>query len=908
VVDRRGFPRQEDRALTSPPRLDRRAALDAMFAPHAVAVIGASERPGSVGRSLFENVIRGGFAGAVYPVTPSHESVFGVRAYASIADVPDAVDLAIVAVPAASAPDVVGQCAAAQVRGAIVISAGFRETGPDGAALERDLAVRARAAGMRVIGPNCLGVIVPRIGLNATFAAGKAVPGPIGFVSQSGALCTAILEWSGGTGIGFSRFISAGSMVDVGWGDYIDQLADDGDTGSILLYVESIGDPAEFVSAARAAATAKPVIVMKSGRTAAAAKAAASHTGALAGADDVLDAVLRRCGALRVETIEDLFDMADVLSRGRRPRGRRLAVVTNAGGPAVIAADALSMGGGELASLAPQTIAALDAMLPPHWSRANPVDLLGDSGPKTFADASRIVAGDDGADALLVIHAPTDIAPAAETAASIAAAAPTIEKALLAAWMGGEASDGARRTLESAGVAAFAYPEDAVRAFDYLWRYDDRLRLLYETPTLPSDEDRDVAAAASLLERARASGRTALNAQECRALLSAYRIPMISTQSAATPDEAVAAASRCGYPVAVKLGSTTLLHKTDVGGVALGIADEAGVRAAFERIRAAAIAHGGEGAFEGVLVQPMVAGDGEELIVGSTVDPQFGPVIAFGLGGRLVEVFRDSAVALPPLTETLAMRLMERTRIYRALLGVRGRPPADLGALSTLLIRFAALAVDHVAIKEMDLNPVFASADRVLALDARVILYDRSVALESVPHPVIRAYPGMYARRWRSSSAGEFDIRPVRPEDERLVADFARSLSDESVYLRFAHVVSLEMRTAHARLSRLCFPDYRREMTLVALSDGAVVGVGRLLRTRRQGIAEFALIVADGYQRRGLGAQMLGDLLSIARDEGYVEVDGYVLPENAGMLHLCRRAGFTVGEENAGQIRVVRSI
>jgi len=876
---------------------DPNANLSGMLAPRSVAVIGATERPGSVGRAVFERLTTRGFTGGIFPVTPSHAQVLGRKTFASIADIGQPVDLAVIVTPAASVPDIVAQCAHAGVKGAVVISAGFREAGPEGANLELRALEQAQATGMRIIGPNCLGVIIPGIGLDVTFAAATALPGSIGFVSQSGALCTAILDWAASRNVGFSYFFSAGSMVDVGWADYLDYLVDDPATKSILLYMESVGEhPASFVSAARQAASLKPLIVMKSGRTDVAARAAVSHTGALLGSDDVFDAALRRCGALRVDNIQDLFDMAAVLAKGKRPRGKRLAVVTNAGGPGVIAADALIAAGGELAVLAPQTRTALDAELPAHWSRANPIDILGDADPARYAFAVDAALRDPNSDAVLVIYAPQAVASALAVADAIRGSAAST-KPVLAAWMGGAGVAAGRVVLDQAGISSFPYPELAVDAFDYLWRYDLNLTALYETPVPTGDDAPDARAAQAAVDAAVADGRRALTPAECAALATAYGIPLVASMDASTPDEAVAAAHACGYPVAVKVRSKIVTHKSDVGGVRLDVSSESGVREAFDAIAASVTARAGAAAFDGVIVQPMAASnDGLELILGSTTDPQFGPVIVFGLGGTLVEVFRDRGIGLPPLNGTLARLLMESTRAFGALGAVRGRGPVDVDALAALLVRFSRLVTELPRIREIDLNPLFVSPTRILALDMRVVLHDPAVARDALPKPAIRPYPSHYAGTWTAGDGTPVEIRPIRAEDEPLVREFHRCLSEDTVYMRFAHVERLEGRIAHARLSRACFIDYGREIALIALATSAqgprVLGIANLVRTRRRGQAEFALLVGDRSQHVGVGSELLRRLASIGKEEGMTEIVGYVLESNAPMLSICERLGF----------------
>ena len=877
------------------------ANLRAMLAPRTVAVIGATERPGSVGHVVFSHLTSRGFTGSVWPVTPTHASVQGKPAVATIADVPGPVDLAVIVTPAPTVPGIVRQCGRAGVKGAIIISAGFRETGAAGAELERQIFEDASSSGMRIIGPNCLGAIVPGIGLDATFAAATARPGTIGFVSQSGALCTAILDWAYTRNIGFSHFISAGSMVDVAWSDYLDFLVDDSGTKSIILYMESVGRyPSGFVSALREAAALKPVIVMKSGRSDVAARAAASHTGALLGDDGVFDAALRRCGALRVDSIEDLFDMADVLAKGKRPAGKRLAIVTNAGGPGVIASDALLAGGGELARLSAESTATLDRLLPSYWSGGDPIDIFGDADAARYAKAVDVARADPDVDAVLVIYAPQAIANSVQIADALIGAAGRATKPVLAAWMGGAGVAAGMTALEGAGFPTYSYPEPAVAAFNHLWHYDENLRALYETPSLGNGHPFDRAAVAGVIDAALRSGRRMLGPEECAMMARAYGIPVLDVAEAATADDAVAAADAVGYPVAVKLRSKTITHKTDVGGVRLDVPDAAGVRAAFEGIRSSVTAHVGAAAFDGVVVQRMSDGGAIELILGSAIDAQFGPVIVFGLGGTYVEVFHDRAIGLPPLNATSARRLMERTRAYAALGNVRGRGAVDVDALAAILVGFSALIVDHPRVREIDLNPLRAAPDGIVALDMRVILHGADVPDAALPRPVIRPYPAEYAGSWTSPDGEHIDIRPIRAEDEGLVRDFHRTLSEDTVYMRFAHLVGLDARIAHARLARSCFVDYGREIALVAQSrdDAAqrVLAIGNLVRTRSRGEAEFALLVADDHQRHGLGTELLRRLIAIARAEGIDEIVGYVLAGNTAMLTVCAHLGFTKDE------------
>jgi acetyltransferase len=873
--------------------------IDVFFRPRNVAVIGATERLGSAGRAVLINLMTSTFGGTVHPVNPKHERVLGLTSFSTVEAVPGQIDLAVIAIPANAVPDVISQCVAKGVRGAIVLSAGFRESGPEGAALERQVLERARRGTLRVLGPNCLGVIRPPMGLNASFASVVARPGSVGFASQSGALCTSILSWSLAQQFGFSAFISMGSMIDIGWSDVIYYLGDDRRTKSIVLYIESVGDARSFVSAAREVALTKPIILIKAGRTTAAAKAAASHTGSMTGSDEVLDAAFERSGLLRVDSIEELFSMAAVLAKQPRPAGKRLAIVTNAGGPGVLATDALVEDGGEPAQLGDAARAWLDATLPPYWSHGNPIDILGDATPERYAKTIEIVAADPNNDGLLVTYAQQGSTSAAEVAERVAKVVKPHRKPVLASWMGGEEVEAGVEILERAGIPTFAYPDDAARIFNLMWRYDDNLRALLETPTLASDEAApNRAIARAMIVNVLAEGRTQLREDEAKRLLEAYDIAAVPGRIATNAEAAVAAAESVGYPVAVKVRSAAIRHKTDVGGVLLRIGDAPGVRRAFERI-AAAVAHKeGADAFEGVTVQPMIeAEDGYELIVGSSLDPQFGPVLLFGHGGQLVEVFRDHALGLPPLTETLARRMIAKTRISKALAGVRGRPPIDLGALSPCLVRFSNLIVDQPRIKEIDINPLLVTPERIVALDAHIILHSREIPDDALPRTTIRPYPSQYEGSWVAHDGTELAIRPLRPEDEILMRPFHAELSEESVYLRYTHALPLAERISHEKLAPRCFIDYAHEMALVALrrdptGEPELVGVGRLIMEHGRNEAEFALLISDSFQGRGLGTELLRRLVEIGRKERVGKIVGYILAGNQHMLDICRRLGF----------------
>jgi acetyltransferase len=873
--------------------------LDAIFLPHNVAVIGASERQGSVGRAVLWSLVSSPFGGTVFPVSDKRSSVLGIKAYRSVSDLPEQVDLAVVVTPAEAVPAVIGECVDAGVRGAIVISAGFKEHGEQGQDLERQILERLQGTGMRLLGPNCLGVMNPLSGLNATFATHIARPGNVAFISQSGALCTAILDWCQKEQVGFSAFVSVGSMLDVGWGDLIDYLGNDPRTHSIVMYMETVGDARSFLSAAREVSLNKPIIVIKPGRTEAAAHAAASHTGSMTGSDEVMEAAFRRCGVLRVTTIADLFYMADVLSKQPRPRGPRLAIVTNAGGPGVLAADSIIASGGQLAELSPKSMETLNQLLPPHWSHNNPVDVLGDALPDRYVKVADIAINDPNVDGLLAIICPQGMAAPTQTAEQLKPYAKVTGKPILASWMGGPDVAAGTDILNRAGIPTFPFPDTAARVFYYMWRYSYNLRGLYETPVLPDESEAgpDRAKAERMVREVRTAGRTILTEVESKQLLAAYGIPTVATLEALSEQEAVQRADELGYPVVVKLLSKTITHKTDVGGVQVNLLDADAVRKAYRAIEASVREQAGAEHFLGVTVQPMVKLDGYELILGSTDDAQFGPVLLFGAGGQLVEVFRDRALSLPPLNTTLARRLMEQTRVFEALRGVRGRKAVDVSALGELLVKFSQLVVEQRWIKEIDINPLLASPERLQALDARVVVYGPEVTADKLPRLAIRPYPTQYVTPWTMKSGDPVTIRPIRPEDEPLLIKLHQALSDRSVYLRYFQPLKLSTRTAHERLTRICFIDYDREMALVVehkTADGSpqIIAIGRLSKLRCREKAELAVLVDDRFQRQGLGTELYRRLIAVAHEERVKLVVSTILNENREMRAICQKLGF----------------
>jgi acetyltransferase len=866
-----------------------------------VAVVGAGADPSGVGHVVLANLLEGGFGGVVYPVNPKREAVHGVQAYASLADTPAAPDLAVVCTPAATVPGIVEQCGERGVGAVAVLSAGFRETGPEGAALEREVARRAAAHdGLRVLGPNCLGLIVPRAALNASFAGQMPADGQIAFVTQSGALATSVIDWASAEQIGFSHVVSLGNMLDVDLGDLIDYLGHDGRTRAIVLYVENITDPRKFMSAARAFSRTKPIVAYKAGRFPASAKATVSHTGAMAGEDSVYDAAFERAGIVRVTRIEEVFATAELLARERAPSGPRLAIVTNAGGPGVMAADALLENHGVLAEPSAETGEALAEALPPSASASNPVDVLGDAPPERYAVAVSALLADPGVDAVLVVLTPQKMTDATAAARAVVEARGASRKPLLAAWLGGPAVAEGLRLLARAGVAAYDYPEQAVEAFMHLVAYARNLETLHETPrSLPVTFALDRGRVKELMATILSEADGTLSEASSKSLLDAYEIPVTRPLPAPDADAAVAVADRIGYPVVLKVRSQDITHKTDVGGVATGIDTADEVRAAFERILASAGERAPEARLRGVSVQPMVTTPGYELVLGARRDPTFGAVIMVGAGGVAAEVLGDRALGLPPLNERLARRMLESLRIWPLLHGHRGRPAVDLDRLLELLIRFSHLVADYPEIEEAEVNPLLASPEGAVALDARAVVDQSLVGAPPArfSHLAIRPYPEEYIRRMTTDAGLETTLRPIKPEDEPLWHDMLAACSLDSIRMRFRGLV----KHTHEMATRYCFIDYDRELAIVAEieEDGGrkLAGVGRLVADPDHRDAEYAVLVADPWQGKGLSTALTDYCLEIAESWGVGLVYAETTPDNNRMIAVLRRHGFEVERE-----------
>jgi acetyltransferase len=875
--------------------------LKSLFNPTRVAVVGAGRDPSQLGHIVLRNLVDGGFDGVVYPINPGRESISGIQAYPSIAETPARPDLAIVCTPAATVPDVIRLCGEQGVPAVAVLSAGFREAGAEGAALEQLVREeQARHEGMRILGPNCLGLIVPRIRLNASFAKTMPIDGHIAFASQSGALATSVIDWAAAQKIGFSQVVSVGNMLDVDLGDLIDYLAQDAHTRAIFLYIEAVTQPRKFMSAARAFSRTKPIIVYKAGRFTASAQAAVSHTGAMVGEDAVYDAALRRAGAVRVGRIEEVFATAELLAKEHPIFRARLAVVTNAGGPGVMAADALLARDGELAELEPATIKVLDETLPAAWSHGNPVDVLGDAPAKRYGEAVKVVLADEQVDAVLTILTPQAMTDATATAEAVLAARRGSTKPVLGAWMGGlTVSEGLER-LSVGGIAAYSYPEQAVGALMDLVSYGRNLEILHETPrSLPVGFAIDRARAKELMTAVLAEGSGVLSETSSKALLDAYEIPFTRPFPAPTVADAVAVAEQIGYPVVLKIRSPDITHKTDVGGVELGLGDAAAVRKGFERLVARVHEKRPEAEIQGVTVQQMARKSGYELVLGARKDAIFGAVILLGSGGVATEVMRDQALELPPLNERLALNMLQSLRIWPLLDGHRGRPAVNLDALLEVVMRFSYLVADYPELSEIEINPLLVSTEGAIALDARAVV-DQSMVGRQVPafsHLAIRPYPEEYTREATTTGGLQVTLRPIRPEDEPEWHDMLDACSAETISLRFSAMV----RHTHEFASRFCFIDYDRELAIVAeieSEDGTtkLAGIGRLVADAARGRAEYAVLVADPWQHSGLGNLLTAYCLEVApqwgASWGLHQVCGETATENANMIATFEGAGF----------------
>ncbi len=878
--------------------------LDRIFRPQRVAVVGASDNPSSVGFAVLRNLV-GTFEGVVYPVNPMRESVQGIAAYPSVDKLPKPADLAVICTPAPTVKPIVRQCGEAGTMGLAILTAGFREANDEGKRLEAELLEEVRRyPGMRAIGPNCLGVISPGVGLNAAFTVGMPKPGRLAFISQSGALGTSVLDWAIRKNVGFSAFVSIGNMMDVGFPDLIDYFGQDPQTDAIMLYIESIRDARRFVSAAKAFTKRKPIIAYKGGRFAESAAAAASHTGALMGADDVHDAAFQRAGIERVFDFEDMFDCAELLARGRVPRvGGRMAIVTNAGGPGVMATDALIEAGGELARLKPETIEQLNGVLPPFWSHGNPVDVLGDAPPKRYAEAVKLVLHDANVDALLVILTPQAMTDPLAVAEAIVATAGGSRKPVVTAWVGGNAVLPGRDLLNASNIPAYSTPERAVNGLMHLVKHARNIELQYEMPRdVEADEDVDLDRLRTVRHEVLARPDHTLSEIDAKRLLQAAGIPVASAEPAASADEAVKLAEQIGYPVVIKVLSPDITHKTDVGGVALDLKDEQDVRHAFEAMMSKVKAARPDATIEGVAVQPMISKrDSVEMILGAKKDPVFGSVILLGVGGVTAEVWQDRALGFPPLTESLVRHMLKSLRAYKLLTGYRDMPAVDMDQLIQIAIRFSYLIAESPNIVELDINPLVVGPQRVIAVDARVMTDGSPLDPDDAySHLALRPYPMELIRQETLEGGLTVTLRPIRPEDEPIWHGLIDDCSPQSLRERFQSTIG---KTTHQFATRYCHIDYDREMAIVVIAeiDGQekMLGVGRLVIGATLDDAEYAILVADPWQGKGLGTLLTRYSLEIAEKWGVKRIYAATTSRNRRMLAVFKESGFELTEDFA---------
>ncbi|NOS97447.1 MAG: bifunctional acetate--CoA ligase family protein/GNAT family N-acetyltransferase [Methylotenera sp.] len=871
--------------------------LTPLFAPQSVAVFGANDRIDAVGQVVFQNMLQSGYQGKLYAINPNHAEVQGCKAYASIAEITEVVDLAVIATPASSVPDIIEACGLHKVKVAIIISAGFGETGDAGKLLEASVLAKARQYGIRLIGPNCLGVLCPDIGLNATFNKGTAIAGNIAFISQSGALCTAILDWANANDVGFSRVVSMGASVDVDFGEILDYLISDTKTRSILLYIEGIHDARSFMSSIRAAARIKPVILVKVGRHAAASKAAISHTASIVGSDDAFDAAVRRAGVVRVQTITQLFSAAKALSCGFDPTGNRLAIVTNGGGPGIMATDYAIDLGLVMATLSDHTIETLNQVLPPTWSHGNPVDIVGDAQADRYQHAIKACLEDPNVDGVLTILTPQAMTKPLEVANGVIELTNQYKKPLLTSWMGEAQVAEARATFNRAKKPSFRNPESAVDVFSFLSAYHKNQKLLMQMPGPISHHlVPDVESARMIIEGALQEQRKVLGEMESKALLSAFHIPSAQTMVARSPNEALLIAQQLGFPVVMKINSPDITHKSDVGGVLLNLSNAMEVRAAYHSIIDSVKRKRPEAHINGISIQPMIVKpNGRELMVGVTNDPVFGPVITFGAGGTMVEIMGDRSVTLPPLNTLLVKDLIHNTHVAKMLGSYRNMPPVNMEALESVLLRVSEMVCELPMLMEMDINPLILDENGVLAADARIVVDARPPSADRYAHMAIYPYPTHLVSNWQLADGTDVVIRPIRPEDVWLVQDFVKNLSEESRYFRFMKSVEALSETLLVRFTQI---DYSREMALIAVrneNDKEIeLGVTRYAINPDGESCEFALVVADSMRGTGLGQKLMTALIEIARTKGLKRIEGEVLKNNASMLKLMKRLGFTV--------------
>jgi len=876
--------------------------LEKIFKPKSIAVIGASNKIGSAGYRIFRNLIGSGYGGVVYPVNPRYESIQGVEAYQTVKKLPKTPDLAIVVTPSKIVIDVVEECGKKGIQGLIIISAGFKEIGEEGKKLEKKLSDLKEKYHLRIIGPNCVGIIMPYLEMNATFAGSMPEKGNIALFSQSGAVCGSILDWAASANVGFSSFVSVGSMLDVDFGDLIDYFGRDMHTRSIVIYIESITHARKFMSAARSFARVKPIIVIKSGRFKEGAKAASSHTGAMAGEDYIYDAAFKRAGVVRVKEIGDLFNCSSILAKQPRPTGPNLAIITNAGGPGVLATDAIVENGGKLAELSQETMDELNSFLPKHWSKANPIDIIGDSDEEVYRKTIEVCQKDKNIDGLIVISVPQVMANPKNLAENIIDLSKQSSKPILTSFVGEESVQYARQLLNRNNVPTYITPEEAVKSYMYLYQYARNLQLLYQTP-----EERDVEISSThkqkirhIIDNAVSEKRTILTETEAKEILEYYNIPTTKPRIASTVEDAVKTAEKIGYPIVMKIHSPEITHKSDVGGVILDISDSKCLKEAYAKMMKTVKKKVPKATIEGVTIQKMIEHTGAEFILGSKKDPLFGSVILFGMGGIFTELFKDRAIGFPPLNQVLAQRIIEKTKAYTLLKGFRNIPPTDMHYVEKIMIHFSQLLEEHPEIAEIDINPLIPQDNKLLAVDARIILDEHS---EDKPHMIISKYPSHFTKHVTLKDGTKVTLRPIKPEDEPRWLEMFKSFSLETVRYRFFRIIK---DTPHEMRTRYCNIDYDREIGIVAeiTENGQkrLIGVTRIIADPgSMEKAEFALVVSDKWQHLGLGAEFIDYTLEIAQKKGFKKIFGPVLKDNVPMINLCREKEFTFSEGDPGE-------
>jgi acetyltransferase len=889
--------------------------LDKIFNPQNVAIIGASDVEGSVGYAIVKNFTQMGYTGKVYFVNIRKPEILGVKTYPTVDQIPEPIDLAIIATPAKTVPEIMEECGKAQVKGVIIVSAGFKETGPPGKALEEKILEASKKYGIRVIGPNCIGIIRPRNSLNATFLDKMPKPGNVAFLSQSGALGSAILDWALHENIGFSNFVSVGSMLDVDFGDLIDYFGSDPKTKSILMYIEGITEARKFMSAARHFARTKPIIVVKSGKFSESAKAAASHTGSLSGEDAIYDAAFKRAGIVRVNEIADLFNAAEVLGTQPLPKGPRLAIITNAGGPGVMATDSLIAQGGKLAKLSQKTLDSLNAVLPPFWSHGNPIDVLGDARSERYKAAVEACLNDENIDGILIVFTQQAVSESVEIAKNIVELVrgkSYQNKTILTSFMGYGAVQEANSILNANNIPTYTTPEQAIRTYTYMYNYQRNIDLLYETPEeLPVDSAPPKRPIMALLRNAAFEGRDILTEDEAKKILKYYNFPVVKTAVANNVEEATAFSQDMGFPVVLKILSPQIIHKSDAGGVILNVNSPQEVREAFEVLIQRATTYNPNAQIIGVTVQPMIEKKGQEIIIGGKTDPVFGPVILFGMGGVGVELFKDYSIGLPPLNTTLIHRMMEETKVYRLLKGWRNAPPVDLKKLDETVLMFSQLLVDFPQIKEIDINPLLINEKDARILDARIVIDKDKVCKKFEPHEhmVISPYPKKYEILWLLKNGQEVLLRPIKPEDEPMWLEMFQSFSEESIRYRFFQMLK---DTPHEVRVRYCNIDYDREIALVAeiVENGKrkILGVSRFSIEPDEKSGEMAFIVSDYWQGLGLGTKMVDYTLDIAKEKGIDSVYAIMLQDNYRALSLTKKMGFKIDYLSDGTVKATLNL